>query len=211
MGRWGGWLSFKRSFLFSTKSILLKIASGFRNNNKGEKYLFSNVIASRAALIYLVGFLTHVLLWQRQEVETCFLVFTKTWSLAKNMKIYKWCGQWFILLQLVLQKPATTLEETRGLLHIGDFVLGKLESMSPFLFKELVLDESFCFPLLWMKAFDELDGQALLVSFPGLIWVAIFPLMEMGNAEEKYIYIYIYILFKLSCKYRQLSKHYDVL
>ncbi|ESR42719.1 hypothetical protein CICLE_v10013375mg [Citrus x clementina] len=83
--------------------------------------------------------------------------------------------------------------------------------MSPFLFKELVLDESFCFPLLWMKAFDELDGQALLVSFPGLICVAIFPLMEMGNAEEKYIYIYIYILFKLSCKYRQLSKHYDVL
>lgn len=209
MGKWGGWLSFKHSFLFSTKSILLKIASGFRNKNKGEKYLFSTVIASEAALIYLVGFLTYMLLWQWQEVETCFLVFTKTWSLAKNMKIYKWCGQWFILLQLVLQKPATTLEETRGL-HIGDFVLGKLESMSPFLFKELVLAESFCFPLLWMKVFDELDGQALLVSFPGLIWVAIFPLMEMGNAEEN-IYIYIYILFKLCCKYRQLSKDYNVL
>ncbi|KAH9736726.1 hypothetical protein KPL71_018200 [Citrus sinensis] len=37
MGRCGGWLSFKRSFLFSTKSILLKIASGFRNNNKGSR------------------------------------------------------------------------------------------------------------------------------------------------------------------------------
>lgn len=146
MGKWGGWLSYKHSFLFYTKSILLKITSGFRNKDKGETNSFSNVLATKAALICLFGFLTYVLLWQWQEVQTCFLVFTKTWSLAKNMKIYKWCGQWFIL-QLVLQKPVTTLEETRGL-HIGDFVLGQLESLSPFFFNELVFRRIYLFSLL---------------------------------------------------------------